>query len=1095
MKRLPFIAALVPALVPALHAQSAADQDLSFQILPTGEKILNWTGHLDRSYFIQASPDLSDWTWAPNIERGILAPMSYEVDGPTAAGFFRLQYTDQTAVDLDAADFDGDGFTNLYEITPRPRPGGIVGFIGLNPNIQTNPLRIDTDGDGLSDKWEEDHGLDPTDDGTRSVTNGPNGDPDQDGVTNLTEQTLGTDPEGNATTTDSDGDGTLDFEDAMPGYNLVSWKRTPESSYVLIEIETPSSDPYPRDLNEKGEVLFTDGIWSAGNWIPRIAAPTTGADPESHTYDLTYQGWFRFNNDKRLLGYSHLAYNDGSQAAGGDGLDSPSFWPLAQSTPSILLETANLWENPHSSFTPIGVSDNGNLIVRTRRQDGTQTMERYDSYGALIAQMDGTQDFHPNGGWGHGDSTASGWVASNLTHFDNGQPTSSHKVALWNDSNSPIALPVEANGWGYPVSTKDLPNDKVVLTAGAGTGTTTTGRVFLPNPSGQYEYATKLADKKIQLFAGDGSALTTDNKLWRNGNLTLMGDLCARYKELLQSGSTIQPLRSNSDGTYLVQVESQAAGPPVVSSALLAPIEVKWQAITGFDNVDDHIDPWTPGKKNGQRIFPDYKNPADTEIRHKLELVVKTSPSLAGKVVWVKAFDVDDSTWETFDKDPNTAAPVVDTNGKAGDDNLVDYLNTPGNGQFWDGSAWAGNTAQGTVDANGDAKFVFRVGMQPGSNYRVAASLVDESMYAGVQTANPSNAKYLGPEASETGGAPVSPLLTVWRRLWVENDSMEAIPEDSYGYKRNDLSAKITNPTIRSVALTSSGGVVATRLGISQIDNKISFRNLEDGVIIVQGVSHKVIGTTIENEEVNYELGSDSSKFFVQISGDFSSIPVDSEFRLYDDDDLGLDSPALPKLGLVSNQVKEYFRPSFIEVTDAVIFNANKTVPLHLNEDVAESSYGPTQTVVDDSKNLSDKNESWVCPVTAAYQSAFGEDRDPSSSPHFIPGETANYGSNQEPVDHSTVFVETCREVYNIYFRSLVPETGVTARRLLPKLIAADVSHEMGHQPGLQSEDDDHAELGLMAVALDGVSILKPENASFTPQTIKRFRKSNRWSK
>ena len=44
--------------------------------------------------------------------------------------------------------------TNLAEIT------AVV--IGDTPT-QTNPLDPDTDHNGLSDKWERDHGLDPTD--------------------------------------------------------------------------------------------------------------------------------------------------------------------------------------------------------------------------------------------------------------------------------------------------------------------------------------------------------------------------------------------------------------------------------------------------------------------------------------------------------------------------------------------------------------------------------------------------------------------------------------------------------------------------------------------------------------------------------------------------------------------------------------------------------------------------------------------------------------------------------------------------------------------------------------------------------------------
>ena len=174
-----------------------ADQQIALrlQTLANGEKLLHWSGQENHTYFIQASDDLNDWTWAPNIEPGVAAPMSYEVDGPTAKGFFRLIRSDQTAADLDTADFDGDDLSNLQEITPRPRPGGIGVHAGLNPNIQTNPIDPDTDHDGLNDKWEQDHGLDPTDNGSRDINNGPNGDLDGDGVNNAAEFAHGTDPQ------------------------------------------------------------------------------------------------------------------------------------------------------------------------------------------------------------------------------------------------------------------------------------------------------------------------------------------------------------------------------------------------------------------------------------------------------------------------------------------------------------------------------------------------------------------------------------------------------------------------------------------------------------------------------------------------------------------------------------------------------------------------------------------------------------------------------------------------------------------------------------------------------------------------------------
>lgn len=180
-----------------LQAQTfVSDQEISLRLqsLSSGEKILSWNGQANHTYFLQVSHDLSEWTWAPNIELGIAGPMSYEVDGPTDRGFYRLIRSSHTAADLDHADFDGDQLTNLEEITPRPRPGGTNGITTLQSDIQTSPLDSDTDHDGLNDKWEQDHGLDPTDNGIRNIDNGLNGDPDGDGLTNAEELTASTDP-------------------------------------------------------------------------------------------------------------------------------------------------------------------------------------------------------------------------------------------------------------------------------------------------------------------------------------------------------------------------------------------------------------------------------------------------------------------------------------------------------------------------------------------------------------------------------------------------------------------------------------------------------------------------------------------------------------------------------------------------------------------------------------------------------------------------------------------------------------------------------------------------------------------------------------
>lgn len=116
------------------------------------------------------------------------------------------------SVSSEALDSDLDGLADTLEET----------------QFGTDPLDPDTDGDGMSDGWEVEHGLNPLDNGeadplvqdpgeadTGDATQenetdswpdpnqGPNGDPDNDGLTNQVEQNLSTDPQ--RSDTDNDG--------------------------------------------------------------------------------------------------------------------------------------------------------------------------------------------------------------------------------------------------------------------------------------------------------------------------------------------------------------------------------------------------------------------------------------------------------------------------------------------------------------------------------------------------------------------------------------------------------------------------------------------------------------------------------------------------------------------------------------------------------------------------------------------------------------------------------------------------------------------------------------------------------------------------
>jgi hypothetical protein len=212
------------ALLVALSPLAAQEQNSELNPVGT-DKFLRWYGHSGLTYFVQVSDPndhLRKWVWAPIIETGNDEDISYEVDGTADKGFFRLWFTNEPTTDPDGDDFDGDGLSNLAEITTH----------------QTNPLKSDTDGDGLSDGWEVANSLDPNDDGTINVDNGGSGDPDKDGLTNTKEQELGTNPND----ADSDDDGITDGGENDQGTDPNDPEDTPDAEWFILTGDLDEND-------------------------------------------------------------------------------------------------------------------------------------------------------------------------------------------------------------------------------------------------------------------------------------------------------------------------------------------------------------------------------------------------------------------------------------------------------------------------------------------------------------------------------------------------------------------------------------------------------------------------------------------------------------------------------------------------------------------------------------------------------------------------------------------------------------------------------------------------------------------------------------
>ena len=502
-------------------------------------------------------------------------------------------------------------------------------------------------------------------------------------------------------------------------------------------------------------------------------------------------------------------------------------------------------------------------------------------------------------------------------------------------------------------------------------------------------------------------------------------------------------------------------------------LSLDWTNKADNFSIEDNNNPITgePMPGGGKRIFVGAKTPSEGDARNTVLLKARLSVPVPNIRISFRAFDVDDPTPTQFDADS-----VIDPNGAAGNDNFG-YQGTDG--------IFTSTVVRDTyayTDTNGEATVEFQVGLQPGNNYRVAATFFNSSKLDKLNVDNPTADGFVPANDSQVinFGGVISPMLTVWRKLHVEVDSMAAVPTS--GSQANFQTGTISGYQANVPTTGQSTIHMSTRTDFAGVDDQC-----ENGRLEINGFAPlKVISNTYATLETFVVDGTPGTNIIGQT------------FKIYDDDDrflstLGL-PPALPKDDESTNIIeglRAVFFPAYIDVTNANAegLNPNKEIPFALN---AYPAGVGLISIFDDAKDLNDSSLFWAHTLVFGYQPDIDEDGDPNAESGGDPllGGTPKslFGTSQ---GYSVIYVESIRDkLFRTYPDSTF--TNSIAQPVLQTLLINEIMgvivHEIGHSPGGHYGGTDHTEGGLMITGAASI-----ENNVFTPATVKRFRNAERW--
>ncbi|MEQ1605345.1 MAG: hypothetical protein ABL999_10810 [Pyrinomonadaceae bacterium] len=479
-----------------------------------------------------------------------------------------------------------------------------------------------------------------------------------------------------------------------------------------------------------------------------------------------------------------------------------------------------------------------------------------------------------------------------------------------------------------------------------------------------------------------------------------------------------------------------------------------------------------PNTDEGLRIFPDKNSQNDTVNRQTIRVKASSSNELPGRPIYFRAFDLDD---------PATN-PAIDPDGD-GNDNRGTVSGGTSAGKLSGTSATPNPQGIATVD--------FTVTMHPGDNFAIAAS-TDPALLEGA-TIDGINLKTAGgslieSECDGTSQICRSNMLTIWRRLNIEVDSMGAADGNhvvgTTGIWRNFVIGP--NETESFTVVPSS----APDLEPGRFQN---------GRFVVVGNGNTLF------------VKSNSAGNLLEVENRTSQ-PITMEggvqFVLYDDDDFNDDDGVSPGDGTLDGDVQEditfrgnnQFEQTFskLKSSDDVDENPYAAAYIRPNYTWAESQpgmndsnvqfqvavtvtgdYSNERTIIDSVRDSTafEADDFWVAYVLLAYQTARVQttvtDGDPNGQ---VIGGVAPPPENSGAPWIDVLYIPSSLPSGSIGCLVYIENSRDQDAALATDYNVRGVPHEVGHQFGLAGDDpgfDIMSPTGLTSFVPDHINILR----------------------